>query len=226
MPKILEGHDFTISLHTFDKDDFKRMAGALGVEALSTHQQSALQRARLIYLALATSWEQSPRPASVRKLLKAVHTDAFRLMKTIHSLHDIEVPDRPARQTTLALLHSAAPGNDWGEIDNDLMAFAQRLADVGKASNDAISDLPADKGGVPGDFPLKMLVLRLADLFREITGETPTCFPDHYAETGAEYRGGFFSFIEAFLRPLGSMPERSHQGLGKFVQRTLGHSRS
>ena len=226
MRKFLEGYDFTTPPHTFGGEDFAGMAVALGIGALKQEYRDVLQGECFRFLVLVASWKQAPRRGSIGKHLRKVHSDAVRLMKTLHALHDADASDRPARQAAMHLLHISAPDNDWAAIDTDLMKFSERLAALGKAANDAISNLPEDRGGNPGDFPLEALVRRLAPIFTKITGQRPTITYDAYEEEDGKYTGPFISFVLAFLAPLDAHYQKSHQGLGKTVQRVLNRMRS
>ena len=154
MQKILEGLDFKAPAYVFTPDDFKRMAATLELGALEKKHQAALQVECMRFLALVPSWKQAPRPAEVREHLEKVHSDVLRLMETLHALGKADAPDQPARQAASAILHLAAPNNEWGEIDFDFLVFSGGLADLGKAAKDAISDLSKDPSGRPADFPL------------------------------------------------------------------------
>ena len=222
MPKVLEGFDFTMPSYTFGRQDFARMADALGVGALKQEYRDVLQGECFRFLVLVASWKQAPRPASIRKHLRKVHTNAVRLMKTIHALHDADVSEKAPRQAAMELLHISAPDNDWAALDTDLLEFSERLAALGKAANDAISNLQEDRGGNPGDFPLVALVRRLAPIFTKITGQRPTVT---YRAADGKYTGPFISFVSAFLAPLDAHYQKSHQGLGKTVQRVLNRMR-
>ena len=226
MGKVREGFDFTMPSYTFGGEDFAGMADALGVGPLEQEYRDVLQGECFRFLVLEASWQQAPRPRSIRKHLEKVHSDAVRLMKTLDALDDADASDRPARQAAMHLLHISAPDNDWAAIDTDLMKFSERLAALGKAANDAISDLPEDRGGDPGDFPLEALVRRLAPIFTKITGQRPTITYDDYGKADGKYTGPFVSFLTAFLAPLDAHYQKSHQGLGKTVQRVLNRMQS
>ena len=185
------------------------------IDALKKGDRDVLQGVCGRFLALLASWAEAPRPAGVRKRLEEVHSDAVRMMKTIHALHDADASDKTTRQAAVALLHAAAPGNDWAALDDDLYEFSERLATLGKAANDAISNLPADRGGNPGDFPLETLVSRLVPIFTDITGQQPTITYDDMRET---YGGPFLIFVEAFLNPVAPYYQKSNLALGKSVQ--------
>jgi hypothetical protein len=219
MRKVLEGFDFNPPLHTFDQDDFAAMTDALGIDSLDGEHRAVLQRECDRFLAMIASWDQASRPGEVRKKLEKVHSDTARLMTTLHALHETKVPDRQARQSTLALLHAVTPGNDWADMDTDLMAFTERLAELGKAANTVLHELPRDGGGPSGDLPLEVLADGLASLFTEITKKSPSITSDPYAESEEEFRGRFLDFVEAFLRPLAPHYKKKRRTLGKALKR-------
>ena len=219
--KILEGFDFTAPSHVFDQDDVKRMAAALGVPSLEEKHRVVLQRECDRFLPLVVSWNQASRPGEVREKLETVHSDTVRLMVTLHELHETEVPDRQTRQSTLALLHAVAPGNDWSDKDTDMFAFTQRLVELGRATKTALHELPEDGGGQPGDLPLEVLANGLADLFTEVTEKNPSITSDQHAEPENEFRGRFLDFVEAFLRPLAPHYQKRRRDLGSSLKRIL-----
>ncbi len=202
------------------------MADALGIGALKQEYRDVLQGECFRFLVLVASWKQAPRPGSIRRHLRKMHSDAVRLMKTLHALHDADASEKAPRQAAMELLHISAPDNDWAALDTDLLEFSERLAALGKAANDAISNLQEDRGGNPGDFPLEALVRRLAPVFTKITGQRPTITYDEYGVADGKYPGPFVSFLTAFLAPLHAHYQKSHQGLGKTVQRVLNRIHS
>jgi hypothetical protein len=222
MRKILEGFDFNYRGYTFNQDDFAAMAAALKVDTLDEEHRTALQRYKNRYLALATSWEAASRPDCVQKHLKAVHTQVKRLMETLHALHDPKAPNKSARQSALALLHSTAPDNDWTDkYEDNMFAFTERLAELGMAANKVLGQIQGNKGGRPGDLPLKELVTELSGLFADITGKQPSITSDNHAEDlGEEFKGKFLDFAEAFLSPL-PLENKNRRTLGLALKRIL-----
>jgi hypothetical protein len=222
MRKVLEGFDFKYQSHTFNEDDFAAMAEALGISSLNDEQRKILQKQCDRFLPLVASWDQASRPNEVRKKLEAVHSDVERLMKNLHSLHDPDAPDKAARQSTLALLHSAAPDNDWNDCyEDNMFAFTERLTELAKATNTALNELPGNKGGPPGDLPLKGLTDALAELFTEITKKNPSISTNPYAEPEEEFGGKFLGFVEIFLRPLPLQRPKRRRDLGLALKRIL-----
>ena len=221
MQKILEGSDFKPPAYVFTPEDFKRMAATLELGALEKKHQAALQVECMRFLALVPAWIQAARPADVRKHLEKVHSDVLRLMETLHALGKADAPDQPARQAASAILHLAAPNNEWGEIDFDFLVFTGGLADLGKAAKDAISDLSKDPSGRPADFPLNELLNRMADLFTEITKVCPKITTNTYAEPEKAYTGKFLDFVEAFLQPLAPHYQKTRHDLGEPIKRVL-----
>ena len=197
------------------------MADALGIGALKQEYRDVLQGECNRFMALVASWNLASRPGQVREKLEEIHTDVGRLLKTLHALHETEVPDRTARQAALALLHSAVPGAAWNDLDNDLLAFTERLAEIGKAASIALHELPGGGGGPPGDLPLEELANGLADLFTEITKNNPSITSDPHAELEEEYRGKFLDFVEAFLKPLTPHYRKRRRDLGVALKRIL-----
>ncbi len=222
MQKILEGFDFKLASYTFNQDDFTAMAVSLGIDSLDDEHRATLLRECDRFMALIASWEQASRQVGIRKKLAKVHSDVVRLMKTLHALHDANAPDRPTRQSTLALLHSVAPDNDWsGKYYTDMFAFTERLVELDKAANIALQELPEDRGGPSGDLPLKVLATGLADLFTEVTGKKPSITSDQHAEPENEFGGRFLNFVEAFLRPIAPHYQKRRRDLGSSLKRIL-----
>ncbi len=147
----------------------------------------------------------------------------------MNSLHDENVPDRPAREATIEwLLVGKPPEMDWGVTVTDLLKLEMQVGVLFNAAVDAQEHMLKDKGGDSGDMPLGNLVKELAGFFTEVTGEPAKTNYDAHAEPGKEYEGPFFNLVESFLAPLDgySYSQRSHQGLGKFIERTLSQLRS
>ncbi len=228
MKKVLDGFDFTVDLekYRFTDKDFARMEEALEVETLTEERRQGLQGLCNFYVSFAESWKLAPRSKKIHDRLEKIHKDAGRLIKTLLALHDPKAPDRPARQATIEYLHNAAPENDWAENGDDLFKFMKQVYGVGKAARDAQKILPEDKGGPPGDPPLGRLVQDLARFYHHVTGVWPHHGYNPADDLGPPYKGRFFDFVEAFLTPLRDYSERSHLGLGKFIQRTLAELES
>lgn len=222
MRKILEGFDFRYLSHTFSQDDFAAMAAALGIGSIDDKRRKVIQRQCNRFLPLVASWEQASPPGEVHKKLNKIHADAVRLMKTLHALHDPNVPDQSVRQSTLALLHAAAPGNDWNDrYEDNLFAFTEKLTELAKAANTALNELPGNKGGPPGNLPLEDLTNSLSILFTEITNKSPSITTDPNAETENEFKGAFLDFVENFLRPLPLQTQMRRRDLGLALKRNL-----
>jgi hypothetical protein len=131
MKKVLEGFDFKAPKYTFNNKDYSQMANALGIKTLDRNQQLNLQRACSLYLYLEASWKIAGRTKDVRKLLKGVHVDVVRLMKTLHSLHDINAEGKPARQSALQLLLAWAPKNHWSKsYQEEMVEYSEKLIEL------------------------------------------------------------------------------------------------
>jgi len=228
MKKVLDGFDFTVDRekYRFTDEDFARMEEALEVETLTEERRQVLQGLCDFYVSFAESWKLAPRSKKIHDRLEKIHKDAGRLIKTLLALHDPKAPDRPARQATIEYLHNAAPENDWAENGDDLFKFMKQVCGVMEAARDAQKNLPKDKVGRPGDPPLGRLVQDLARFYRHVTGERPHHGCDPYDDRETPYKGHFFKLVKAFLTPLRDYSERSHLGLGKFIQRTLAELES
>ena len=228
MKKVLDGFDFTVDWekYRFTDEDFARMEEALDVETLTEEQRQGLQGLCDIYVSFAESWKLAPRSKKIHDRLEKVREDSKRLYQTLLALHHQDAPDRPARQATIEYLHKAAPENDWAENGDDLFKFMKQVYGVGKAARDAQKILPKAKVGRPGDPPLGGLVQDLARFYHHVTGERPHHGCDPYDDRETPYKGHFFKLVKAFLTPLRDYSERSHLGLGKFIQRTLAELES
>ena len=117
---------------------------------------------------------------------------------------------------------------DWGVTLSDLLKLEMQVGVLFNAAVDAQEHMLKDKGGLSGDMPLGNLVKKLDGFFTEVTGKQPKTIYDAHAEPGKEYEGSFFNLVESFLAPFDgySYSQRSHLGLGKFIQRTLSKLRS
>ena len=219
MAKIIEGHTFNPASIALTQDDFGKMADAVGRSDLKDEHKTVLQSLCNEFLLVHASWNGAPRSGKIRTQLEKVKSDTIRLMKTIHDLHDNNKPDKKIRETTIALLLSAAPDSDWASYDFDLMKFSGEVAALGKAAQYAISNLPNDPGGTPADEPLEFLIPRMATIFTNITSKQPAVTYDNYKNE--PYSGDFIHFLDAFLAPLDANYQKSNQGLGKKAQRVL-----
>ena len=156
------------------------------------------------------------------KHLKNTYDDTARLSDTLRSLHDL---NNVSKQSALTLLHVAAPDNDWAGFDVDLGNLIERIEELEKAANNAIAALPEDRGGAPSDIALKTLITRLGGIYGAITGKAPTITYDDYAEEDA-YVGPFYDFAKAVLDGIAPDRNKSNQGLGKFIQRSLNRMKT
>ena len=234
MTKNLIGFSFSMNPFQFKEEDLTNIEIALGVEALNSDQRRTLQNICRLYCFDTDAWKLAPRSKEVRDWLKKVQTQAQKLDETLHALHDENVPDRPAREATIEwLLVGKPPEMDWGVTVTDLLKLDMQVSALFNAAVDAQEHMLKDKGGRSGDMPLGNLVKKLAGFFTEVTGKPPTISyspggePIH-DEPVATYEGPFFNLVESFLAPFHgySYSQRSHFGLGKFIQRTLSELRS
>lgn len=224
MAKVLSGIGFSIDLYTFTDEDFARVEKALEVESLNDNQRQRLQKICELFCMLSESWKLAPRPKEARHWLKKVHADAQKLDETLLALHEENVPDRSARDAAIEFLRSMAPpGTDWGVTLFDLIKLERRVRALSNTARKAQDCLLKDKGGNSGDMPLEDLVEKLATFFTKVTGEGPSISYDPCGVQEQEYHGHFFNLVESFLAPLGDYQyrQRNHQGLGKFIMRTL-----
>lgn len=230
MTKNLVGFSFSMNPYQFTEEDIAAIEIALGVESLNDDQRRSLQKICELYCFDTDAWKLAPRSKAVRDWLKKVQTHAQKLVETLHALNEENVPDRPAREATIEWLRGGElPGMDWGVTLTDILNLEIQVGVLFNAAVDAQERIPKDKGGDSGDMPLSNLVRMLAGFFTEVTrGERPTTKFDVYAEPGKEYEAPFLNLVESFLAPLDghSYSKRSHQGLGKFIERTLSELRS
>ncbi len=234
MTKIVSGITFSLDSYQFTEKDLAAIEKALGVEALNDEQRRTLQGICKMYCWDTETWKLAPRPKEVQDWLKKVQTRAQKLVETLHALNEENVPDRPAREAAIEWLRGGElPGMDWGVTLSDLLKLEMQVGALFNAAVDAQDQMLKDKGGDSGDMPLENLVKSLAGFFTEVTGERPTISyhpggePSN-GEPGTEYEGTFFNLVESFLAPFDgySHSQRSHFGLGKFIQRTLSELRS
>ena len=234
MTKIVSGITFSLDSYQFTEKDLAAIEKALGVEALNDDQRRTLQGICKMYCFDTDNWKLAPQSKAVRDWLKMVQTRAKKLVETLHALHDENVPDRPAREATIEwLLTGEPPEMDWGVTVTDLLKLEMQVGALFNAAVDAQEHMLKDKGGDSGDMPLGNLVKKLAGFFTEVTRERPTISYNLRGEPingepGTEYEGTFFNLVESFLAPFDgySYSQRSHFGLGKFIQRTLSELRS
>ncbi len=234
MTKIVSGVTFPWNPYQFTEEDLTNIEIALGIEPLNDDQRRTLQNICRLYCWDSGGWKLAPRSKEVRDWLKKVQTQAQKLGETLRTLHDENVPDRPAREATIEwLLVGKPPEMDWGVTVTDLLKLDMQVVALFNAAVDAQEHMLKDKGGDSGDMPLENLVKSLAGFFTEVTGERPTISystrgePIH-DEPVTVYEGPFFNLVESFLAPFDgySHSQRSHFGLGKFIQRTLSELRS
>ena len=223
MTKVVSGVSVSGDYSRFTDQDFASIAEALVVETLNDNQRQHLQNICDTWGPISKSWEHAARPKKIRCWLKKVQDDSDALLNTLKALHDGDGPDGAARESAIEFLHTAAPGNDWARSLTDLLNIQERVSALWKAAVDAQKCLPEDKGGKTDDWPLKDLIERLKPFFKEVTGEEPTVSFNHHEGPGNEYRTRFFNLVETFLEPLSEyyFLTRNHQGLGKFIERTL-----
>ncbi len=226
MQRIMKEFDFEPRFYEFTNNDFAKIAAAVGIPILEDYHKLNLQKACDGISVLVSAWIQGPRPADVRKILRKIHSDAGKLMKDLHSLHVSEASNLPARQVALYSLLNALSGNDWTTRGADLLAFTEKLVALRNIAENEISNLSGSRGGRPEDFPLKVLVQKLAPMFKEITGKGPTITTNDFAEPGEEYSGKFVDLIEAFIQPLSPDYQKIGRGQGKPIQRILAKLRS
>lgn len=234
MTKIVSGISLSVNPNQFAEEDLTNIEKALGVEALNDDQRRTLQGICKMYCWDTEIWKLAPRPKEVRDWLKKVQTRAQKLVETLHALNEENVPDRPAREAAIEWLRGGElPGMDWGVTLFDLLKLEMQVGVLFNAAVDAQDQILKDKGGDSGDMPLENLVKSLAGFFTEVTGERPTTRynpkgePIH-DEKVTVYEGPFFNLVESFLAPFDgySHSQRSHFGLGKFIQLTLSELRS
>lgn len=221
MAKVLSGVGFSRDPYSFTDEDFARIEKSLKVESLDDGQRQRLQDICVSYCLLSVSWKLAPRSKKIRHWLKKVGTDARKLDETLLALHDENEDDGPARSAAIEFLRSMAPpGNDWGVTLFDVLKLERQVCALSNTALKAQDRLLKDKGGNPGDMPLKGLVEDLATFYTEVTGERPTITFDDLTD---RYTGHFLGLIESFLEPLGdyAYSQRSHQGLAKFIARAL-----
>ncbi len=226
MTKIVSGISFSVNPYQFTEEDLTNIEIALGVEALNDNQRRSLQKICAAFCLDTETWKLAPRPKEVRDWLNKIQTRAQKLVETMHALHDENVPDRPAREAAIEwLLVGEPPEMEWGVTVTDILKLEMQVVALLNAAVDAQERMLKDKGGDSGDMPLENLVKSLAGFFTEVTsGERPTISYDNYRE---KYTGRFFNLVESFLAPFDgySHSQRSHFGLGKFIQRTLSELR-
>ena len=230
MTKIVSGITFSLDSYQFTEEGLAAIEKALGVEALNDDQRRTLQGICKMYCWDREIWKLAPRSKEVRDWLKKVQTRAQKLVETLHALNEENVPGRPAREATIEWLRGGElPGMDWGVTLSDLLKLEMQVGALFNASVEAQNSMLKDKGGDSGDMALENLVKSLAGFFTEVTGEPPKSrYNAHIDERGKKYEGPFFNLVESFLTPFDgySHSQRSHQGLGKFIQRTLSELRS
>lgn len=226
--KILEGFTFSAQTYRFTANDYARIAAALGVEALDDAQRASLQSEGDRFTFLAQSWGKAPRPAQIRKILKAVHTDTKRLMNTIRNLYSSDDEEQlPAQEVAQNLIHLQAPENDWALEDTDFVKFTGALCQFGVATKKALDNLPDNStGGRTLDLPLRIAVGRLAQIFTGFTRHKATVTVKDSADPDQQYGGRFYRFVEAFLSPIPAYRRRSNVALGKAIERILRDRRT
>jgi hypothetical protein len=159
-----------------------------------------------------------PDPVRSRHMRKALKTLAQLarqlgdLLALDHGKASEANPEEYARFLSVRLI--------WG-VDKKMLETT--LRQIQAKAEDAISELPADRGGPRADSSFLAFVNQLGDLYKDVTGKPGGRVS--WDELSKQNGGPFFRFVEAICRHL-LPPEarRSNNALGQAIKRAFDKS--
>ena len=162
------------------------------------------------YLAFKESSDKTLRPGAITKIYQDFLSNITNARQTMEDLRRNDSCGRPLASAVLnSSMSIKAP---WGLV-MDMVEHLRTAEEWAEAACEvAVEEAKYDKGGRRREFALYWLVVKLANLFKDATGEKPKIGYSDYTE---KREGLLVDFIETYLGYI--EPEKKRRALGQTI---------